>query len=528
MPDTDKPTARFPESRVVPKKRTRLPLVWIIPIVAAAAGAWIAITEILSEGPEITITFHSAEGLEAGKTRISYKGLPVGLITRIRLSADNKRFVATAKMDTKATEFLFKDTKFWVVRPRISGLNITGLGTLISGSYIGMQLGQSRESERAFEALESPPLTGDVPGRVFTLKTPQLGSIDDGTPVFFRQLQAGQVASYKLDPGGEFVTVQIFIQSPFDKFVTTDTRFWQASGIDMSLTANGLRVETESLMSILAGGIAFETPATDPALPPAEANTSFTLFNDREAAFQPPALNPQTYLLVFKESVRGLSAGAPVEFEGIRIGEVTEVRAQFDATTHEFTVRVMISVDPAKFGVQFVDLPAGEDVQSAHREVMNSMVGRGLRAQLKSGSLITGALLVAVDFFPDVPPATLDWSQTPVQIPTVPSLLEVLESKVSSILGKMDQMQFKEISDDLRMAIAKLDQTMVDFRVTLTNADQLLVTADQLIAPNSPLASGVDGTLQEVSRAARSLRVLADYLERHPEALIRGKTGNAK
>src|SRR5271155_2875109 len=210
MPDNNQSFPQVPESKTVAKKRTRLSLVWVIPIVAAAAGVWIAVTRIMNKGPEITIVFTSADGLEANKTKVIYNGLDVGTLTTIRLAPDHSHVIATAAMSPKSTDFLVKDTQFWVVKPRMSGLSVTGLGTLISGYYIGVQLGQSTESERHFTALESPPLTGDVPGRIFMLKTTELGSLGEGTPIFYRQLQAGQVVSYELDKNGGFLNVKIF------------------------------------------------------------------------------------------------------------------------------------------------------------------------------------------------------------------------------------------------------------------------------------------------------------------------------
>ena len=390
------------------------------------------------------------------------------------------------------------------MRPQISGLNITGLGTLISGDYIGVELGQSKESERNFIALETPPMVaGDTPGRFFMLKTPELGSLGEGTPIYFRQLPAGQVVSYELDKDGEGLNVKVFVQAPYDQYVTPNTRFWQASGIDMSLSASGLRVQTESLMSILAGGIAFETPATGPLLPPADADTVFTLFNDRSEAFRPPARDPYTFLLVFKQSsVRGLAAGAPVEIGGVTIGEVTDVSPQFDVKTMEFSVPVTISVDPQRYGVKFLNVPGDEDAAARHRRVMDILVAHGLRAHLKTGNLLTGSLYVAVDFFPDAPPASLDWAQNPAQLPTMPGKIEEIEMSVADLLKNLNQ--------------------------TLTNTDKLLGSANKLIEPNSVLDTELNNMLQEGGGAARSLRVLADYLERHPEALIRGKTGEAK
>jgi paraquat-inducible protein B len=278
----------------------------------------------------------------------------------------------------------------------------------------------------------------------------------------------------------------------------------------MSLSASGLRLQTESLMSILAGGIAFETPATGPLLPPAEANTVFTLFNDRAGAFRPPARDPYTFLLVFKQSsVRGLAPGAPVEIGGVAIGEVTDVSPQFDAKTLEFSVPVTISVDPQRYGIKFLNVPGDEDATLRHRRVMDILVSHGLRAHLKTGNLLTGSLYVAVDLFPDAPPASLDWSQNPVELPTLPGKTEEIEKSVADLLKN-------------------LNQTVVSVRGTLTNTDKLLGSANKLIEPDSVLDTELNNLLLQGGDAARSVRVLADYLERHPEALIRGKTGEAK
>lgn len=509
MSDNERSFPKVPDSRIIVKRHTRLSLVWVIPFVAAAAGVWIAVTHILNKGTEITIVFKSADGLEAHKTKVNYNGLDIGVLNTIKLSEDHKSMIATARMSPNAKDLLVKDTKFWVVRPRITGLNISGLDTLISGNYVGMQLGQSEEKEFSFVALETPPLTGDVPGRVFTLKTTELGSLDIGVPVFFRQLQAGQVVSYELDKAGEFLNVKIFVQAPYDKYVTSDTRFWQASGIDVSLTSSGIHVKTESMMSILAGGVAFETPARDSRLPPAKAETTFNLFSDRTEAFKPPVCNPHTYLIVFKQSVRGLTLGAPVQFYGITIGEVTKITPEVDVKTMESSVNVLICMDPKRYGVKFMDVPPDEDLKSGHRKMVEILVSRGLRVQLNTGNLLTGSLLVSLAFAPDAPAVVLDWAQDPLQLPTVPDKLDSIEDSIAELLKN-------------------LNQTVVGARGTITSADKLLDSANQLIEPNSVMSAELNNMLQQGSGAARALRVLADYLERHPEALIRGKAGEEK
>ncbi|HVA39653.1 MAG TPA: MlaD family protein [Candidatus Binataceae bacterium] len=513
----------------MPKKQTRLSLVWFIPILAAALGVWVAVARIRSEGPKITIMFQSAEGLEAGKTKINYRGVDVGTITAIRLSRDHQRVIATAQMTPRTEDFLVEDTRLWVVRPRISGANVTGLGTLISGAFIGMEIGTSNEPKRDFVALETPPVvTGNAPGRFFVLKTSDLGSLDTGTPIFFRRLQVGQVASYILDKDGKFFTLKIFVRAPYDQFVTSNTRFWQASGIDVSLSASGLSVQTQSLLSILIGGIAFESPASGPVLPAAETNTLFTLFNERADAFKPAARSPQTYRLIFKDSVRGLVPGAPVEFRGIPVGEVADIRAQIDLKTFEFSVPVTIRLDPQRLGVKVVEGASGADLERMRRKLLDTLVAHGARAQLRTGNLLTGSVFVAIDFFPGAPPATVDWSQTPVELPTIPGQLQVMEASVENVVKKLDKLPLQQIGDELTKAIADLDQTLVAARGTLVSARGTLNNTTSLTEPNSAQVQQLGSTLQEVSRAARSLRVLADYLERHPEALLRGKKGEAK
>ncbi len=326
--------------------------------------------------------------------------------------------------------------------------------------------------------------------------------------------------SYELDKDGRGFTAKVFVNTPYDQYVTGSTRFWQASGIDVSLSASGLNIQMQSVLSLLVGGIAFETPATDPILPAADADTVFRLYASRAEAYRPPAQNPQTYLLIFKDSVRGLAAGAPVEFRGIQIGEVTDVRAQVDIKTFEFSVPVTIQLDPLRLGVKVVEGDVSE-IESARRKLIDTMVARGVRAQLRSGNLLTGALYVAFDTFPDAPPAVVDWSQKPVELPTTPGQIEALEASVASIIKKLDKVPIQGIGDDLRKALGGVDETLSSARGTLTNAGKL-------IEPNSPLDQELTNTLREVSGAARGVRVLTDYLERHPEALIRGKSEEAK
>jgi paraquat-inducible protein B len=282
------------------------------------------------------------------------------------------------------------------------------------------------------------------------------------------------------------------------------------------------------VLSILIGGIAFETDPTAPLLQSAEANTVFTLYSDRAQAFEPAAHNPQTYQLIFNESVRGLTVGAPVEFRGIPIGEVADVRAQIDLQTFQFAVPVTIHLDPQRLGVKVLGTTAGVSLDTMRRRLIDSLVAHGVRAQLRTGNLLTGAVYVALDVFPGSPPVTLDWSQQPVQLPTIPGQLEQTEASINNIITKLNKMPLQQIGDNLQKALGDLDLTLVSARGTLTAAQGTLGNTTNLTSADSAQVQQLDSTLQEVSGAARSVRVLADYLERHPEALILGKKGGPK
>jgi paraquat-inducible protein B len=548
MPDNPPTEAAVPAAEIIPKKRLPFSSVWLVPLIAALAGGWIAVTKIIEEGPKIEISFTSAEGLEVNKTKVEYNGLDVGTLTGIKLAEDHRHVIGTVRMSLKVKNLLVKDTQFWVVKPRISGLNITGLGTLVSGNYIGMQLGQSAESERRFVALENPPATGDMPGQVFSLKTKSLGSLGIGTPVLFRQLPVGHVVSYELDHTNDNkLTVKIFVQSPYDCLVTPDTFFWQASGIDIALSANGLHVQAESVMSILAGGIAFDSFPTSatPTNTTAVTNMDFTLFNSRTEASSRDSTNAQIYALNFDQTTRGLEEGAPVELGGVTIGEVRKIeKQQFDVETRKFSAKVTICVDPQRYGVEFIGA-ANTHGTKGHPNAMDDLLKRGLRAQLKTGNVLSGSLLVGLDFFTNEPAATQDWTQTgPLPLPTEASASVALGDKVSDLLDNanrlvadarhsLDNLDLVLLSADQQLGtnsplIRQLEQTIADTRISITNANQLINHANNLIDPNSALTLELDELLRQGAGAARSLRELEDYLEQHPEALLRGKTGAAK
>src|SRR5262245_29826554 len=364
MADPESPDV--PEAVAVPRKRFAFQLVWIIPIVAVLVGGWLGVRAILERGPVITIVFKTAEGLEAGKTKIKYKDVEIGVVKTITLSQDRKGIVVTAEISKQAEDFLRTDTQFFVVRPRVTAGGVSGLGTLLSGAYIGLDIGKAKETKRHFVGLDvAPIITGEEAGTQFVLRADDIGSTDVGTPIYFRRLPVGQVVSTALDKDGQGVSFTIFVQTPYDKFVTENTRFWNASGIDITVDASGLQVRTESLVSILVGGIAFQTEPGLASGPPAPAKTTFTLFSDRTQAFRQIDTIVDSYLLVFDGSVRGLSVGAPVDFRGLNVGEVTRIGISLDPDTLTFHMPVAVKIYPRRLAArQFVGGKRSEEPTS--------------------------------------------------------------------------------------------------------------------------------------------------------------------
>lgn len=533
----------LPTAVVDPPRRFRIPLVWVIPIVAALIGLFLAARTWYEQGPVVTLQFRTGTGLEPGKTRIKYKDVDVGQISTVRLAEDGSHVVATAQMAREAAPLLVEDTRFWVVSAKVSGSAVSGLDTLLSGTYVGMDAGKSGEARRDFVGLEDAPVVSlGVPGRSFALHADTLGSIDVGTPVYFRRIQAGQVTAFKLDDAGQHLDIQVFIKSPYDRFVTIDTRFWNASGIDLKLGAAGLQLNTESATAILAGGLAFETPPGGDT-EAAPAGQDFRLFSTRAEALKQPSSNAQIWQLRFTETLRGLSVGAPVDFRGIQIGEVIAISPDVDVDAADVGLQVDIAVFPERMQSR---KDATQDMSEADfRAFVDRLIKRGLRAQLRNGNLVTGQLYVAMDFFPSAGAAKIDWAGQPPQLPTQRGSLDELQATLSRIAAKLDRLPLDDIAAETRRAIAGLASAVertealmqrldglasnevraavAETQQTMAEARAAVADGRRLLASDAPLQQDLRDSLQELSRAAQSLRHLTDMLERNPEALLRGK-----
>jgi paraquat-inducible protein B len=525
-----------PEELPTPAIRNRswIPrLVWVVPIVAAVIGISLLIRNWENEGPSITISFLSGEGVQVGKTLVKYRDVTIGRVSAVVLSADHQTVVVSANLSKDAASLLKADTQFWIVRPRIGVGSVSGLETLLSGVYIGMKSGADTRRERQFVGLENPPALSHGPhGREIQLHASRAGSLAIGAPVYFRQFQVGRVIDENLEQDGS-TRVTVFLEAPYDAFVKPETRFWNASGINVKLGADGLNVQTESLAAVIAGGLAFDDGPAEAVPVAAGTPRQFTLYKNETEAMAPPDGEPHYVRMRFAQALRGLEVGAPVEFIGVNIGAVVAVDLGYEHQRKSFPVIVTAKLYPRRMGQAYEALAAQGKTESTETlaTFVGTLVARGLRAQPRLGSLLTGKLYIALDFLPASPRAAFDPSIRPLELPTVNGTFQELEASVGRLVKKVDDLPLEQIVADLHTDLKDLHETLSELHAqvlpnasdTLSALHRTLDSADRTLDVESPLQHGLTETLSEARDTLRAIRELADYLDRQPDALLRGR-----
>jgi len=508
--------------------------IWLVPVIALLIGASMLLHAWLAAGPEIAITFQTATGLEPGKTAVKYKDVTVGIVKDIQLRGDDSQVLVTVSLNESAENLARADTRFWVVRPRVGIGGVTGIDTLLSGAYIGVDKGSSARTRSAFTGLESPPaVINNMPGSRFVVQTDDLGSLDIGSPVYYRRVPVGRIASYQLNADGKSVSLQIFIDAPYDRFVTPNSRFWNASGLDVSVGANGFRLRTQTVAAIMVGGIAFATPENASGASPVGPKGEYVLAKDQESALAAPDGPPMRFKLRFERSLHGLEVGAAVEFSSIKIGRVVSVDLDYSPQGYRFPSVVGIEVYPNRLGNVLSKLPKqNRGLEQETAAFTRDLVEHGLRAQATPSNLLTGQLYISLDFVPNAARVPFDIHARPLVLPTINGGFDRLQEQIASIVSKVDKMPLASIAQNLNATLAGVDNSLKQVNgQTLPAANQLLrqmsqtaQTAQELLAEDSPLMLTFSQSLQEALRALRAVRNLADQLDRHPESLLQGRT----
>lgn len=487
-------------------RRRRLSPVWAVPVVAVLIGMGMVAYTWSEQGPEIRVTFATAEGVQAGKTRVKARSVDVGVVQSVRLTPGLERVVVVAELDPGTERLLREDTRFWVVRPRVGASGISGLGTIVSGGYIELAPGEGSKGRRRFDGLEQPPVTPiGTPGLKLTLVSEQAGSVNTGDPILYNGYRVGRVETSRLDVESESVRYGAFIESPYDALVSQTTRFWNASGVALSATAEGVTLDTGSLESLVRGGVAFGRPRGVADGPPVEDGVSFELYPDFESVNDRPYRHGVHYVARFSRSVRGLRPGASVEFRGLPAGRVERLLVDEVLTGDGSAapIPVLLRLEPGR-----LHRPDTAEGAEALRRAVESGIEDGLRAALSTGNLLTGSLYVSLDFHPDAEPAEPARFEGHPTLPTVPSGLENIEQRLVALLDKLNSLEVEPVLDTAGDTLRELDRAAADLR-SLVESDGVRT-----------LPGSVDASLAALERTLESVRGLAERLEARPSSLV--------
>ncbi|MEJ8323869.1 intermembrane transport protein PqiB [Kosakonia sacchari] len=474
--------------------------VWIFPIVTALIGAWILFYHYSHQGPEVTLITNNAEGIVGGKTTIKSRSVDVGVVESTTLTDDLTHVEIKVRLNSGMEKLLHNDSVFWVVKPQVGREGISGLGTLLSGAYIELQPGVKGNAPERYNLLDSPPLAPpDAKGIRVILDSNKAGQLTAGDPVLFRGYRVGSVETSTFDTQKRTMSYQLFINAPNDRLVTSNVRFWKDSGIAVDLTSAGMRVEMGSLTTLFGGGVSFDVPEGLDLGQPVAENSAFKLYDDQRSIQDSLYTEHVDYLMFFKDSIRGLQPGAPVEFRGIRLGTVSKVpfftEGMRQALNDDYRIPVLIRIEPERLANQL-----GEDPDmSAH---LNELLKRGLRGSLKTGNIVTGALYVDLDFYNNAPAISgmHEFAGYPI-IPTVSGGLAQIQQRLMDTLDKINDLPLNPMIQQATNTLSESQQTLKRLQTTLDNLNKL--TASQSV---QQLPADMQGTLRELNRSMQGFQ----------------------
>lgn len=518
---------------MVRKRKSNFWLVWLIPLAAAVVGLSIVWHDWANKGPVVTIRFDSATGLEAGKTQIKFRDVVVGTVTNIRLSATGDEVLVDAELNIDAKGLAKEGTQFWVVKPTVGLSGVSGLSTLLSGVYINADTKDYQGDgpvKLQFEGLaQAPPISSDRPGSRFSLRSDTLGSLSPGAPVYFLRIPAGVVTKYELDADGTYVDIEVFVDAPYDNYVGGNTRFWNESGVYVNVGSDGLTVSTESLVSIIAGGLAFGNVGPRIPLP---ADHQFKLYPNKVAADEVPIGLALPVTMKFYQTTKGLEAGSAVTFQGVEIGAVTAADLDFDIYKGQFYTQVRATLYPARLGSVFQNMQKANHTVQQATESLAMMIKRGLRAELKTANLLTGGLYISLAVNRDAPPIKEVVATVPIEVPTIVTPgLEEIQKEIASVVASINKIPFGELSSELSDSLKELSTLTRSLNTTLTpelvttlkDMQGTLNRIDGFLASSDALPAQIETSLKELDKAVRATKSLIDDLSAQPNSIIFGE-----
>jgi len=482
-------------------------IVWVIPLITVLVGGWLIVKTLSEKGPRATISFKTAEGIEVDKTKVKYKNVDIGVVEKIEFSEDFSRIILTVNFIQDSEKFLRRSTRFWVVKPQLSLRGASGLGTLVSGAYIEIEPGTGAPQFHFIGLEKQPVVKSEEQGKKITLVTQNLGSIDTGSPIYYQGLLAGEVMGYELGNDLKSTYIHTFIKDPFDQLIHGNTNFWNVSGVNVSMGADGLKIQTESIQSMMLGGIAFETPETLEQVTTDIDNLVFTLHENYESIQKHAYTKKIKFIMFFDSSIRGLSLGAPVEFKGIKVGSVLDVRLEFDKGSTSFRIPVLIEIEPQRI------IERGIQDDGTSHETLNKLVERGLRARLQTGSLLTNQLFIELDMHPGSPINLVGSSTKYPELPTLPtSNFGAITESVEELLAKLNAVDIEKVTSVLVDTIQTANKTMHSANKTINTANTIIKT------------QGITEAIEDIRIASENIKKITQKLADSNIATTASKT----
>ena len=530
----------MPSQEAIVVSGKRISLVWIFPLLALLLSGWMLLHKEIQKGPLITIHLDTAEGITTGKTQIQVRSVPIGTVTDVELGEDYKGVIVKARIGKAYTDLLAEDSKLWIVKPRIGRGGISGLGTILSGSYIEFVPGESHVQRYVFEGMSTPPIQNDDGHSLVSLESESAFTLNVGDPVLFRGFEAGRILSTGFDSGRLRFTYTLSLQPQFTELITVNTRFWMTHAVDMSLDSKGISLRLASLDSLLNGGISFDILRPTDESTPVPADHHFRLYESYDAMIRQPYQFAARYLLMFDNSVRGLNVGSPVEYRGLQIGSVEEISISYIEErvfrpAEAIPIPVLIRIDPGRF-------PYG-DTQEGLQKLMDDIelrVQAGMRAKLSIGSLLTGGLYIDFNYFENASPVDVmeTVAEHPV-IPTIGSSAGEIEDRVLSILKSIDQLPLGETFSDVQASLDQIQAAGEALRNVISGLEPALSepAASRLIeaftqaamsmnesardwSKHAPVYLQLNESLLAIRNALIEVEALASKLNAKPNALV--------
>jgi len=493
--------------------------VWLVPLVAFGIATWMVYQHYVGQGPLVELRFEDGQGIEPGKTRIRTKNVEVGEVLGMSLSDDAETVVIETRIHKENAHLLREDTTFWIVRPRVNALSVSGLGTLLSGAYIEMAPGSGNQIHRrtfeGYDGLDAPPQTPiGTPGLHITLASTTGKHLDAGTPLMFGGLEAGKIEDVEFDLERRRTTYDAFIVAPYDQLITTNTRFWFNSGVAVDVTADGARLEFETLETIAAGGISFGVPeGKEPGELVTKAHTEFEVYPHEGAINERIYEHSLEYILLADKSIRGLQPGAPVEYRGVKVGEV--LRTDIDYSDEgvlllEPTARIPIlfKIEPGRLGYADTD-----DASTIAEERILELIRTGLHGEIKVTNFVTGAKVIELQHRAVRSRHTTVFAGYTV-IPATEGRVDQLLVLLEKTARKVNQIPLEEVTDETLQTLAKAQDTLERY-------ERLASHYSAGSEPHSELVR----SLNSLERALAEVTPLVRQLREQPNAILVGPRG---